>query len=66
MNKEEKIEEFYEIMKEVEEDIKVLQSNMSKARECLEYLKNTNTEDIDDDCFENLDIEKGLKHIALF
>ena len=64
MSKAEKIEKIFEAIEEVEDDIKVLQSNIAKARE---YLTNTKAEDIDTKYFaENFDIEEGLKHIELF
>ena len=64
MNKTEKVKEILKAMEEVEEDIKILQSNINKAKE---YLENNDAESIDADYFnECLDIEQGLKHIVLF
>lgn len=64
MNKSEKVEEILKAMEEVEEDIKVLQSNINKAKE---YLENNDAESINADYFDKyLDIEQGLKHIELF
>lgn len=64
MNKTEKIKEILKAMEEVEEDIKILQSNINKAKE---YLENNDAESIDTDYFDKcLDIEQGLKHIELF
>jgi hypothetical protein len=60
----ERVQKVLEQMEEVEEDIKVLQKNLNKAKE---YLTNTNVEDIDEEYFdEQLDLEEGLKHIVLF
>lgn len=64
MNKTEKVKEILKAIEEVEEDIKILKSNIDKAKE---YLKNNDAESIDTDYFnECLDIEQGLKHIVLF
>lgn len=64
MNKTEKVKEILKAMEEVEEDIKILQSNINKAKE---YLENNDAESIDADYFDKyLYIEKGLKHIELF
>lgn len=63
MSKAEKIEQILEAMKEIEEDIKVLQSNIDKAREYL----SKDIEDINEEYFDKyLDIEEGLNHIILF
>ena len=63
MSKAEKIEQILEAMKEIEEDIKVLQSNIDKAREYL----SKDIEDINEEYFDKyLDIEEGLNHIELF
>lgn len=64
MSKQEEIQNVLESIKEVEEEIKVLQTNIQNAKE---YLENTKTEDVDFEYFdEQLDVEKGLKHIVLF
>ena len=64
MNKTEKVKEILKAMEEVEEDIKILQSNINNAKE---YLENNDAESIDADYFDEcLDIEQGLKHIELF
>lgn len=64
MSKQEEIQNVLEAIKEVEEDIKVLQTNINIAKG---YLTNTKTEDVDFEYFdEHLDVEKGLKHIILF
>lgn len=64
MSRAEEVHIVLERIKEVEEDIKVLQENLKNAKE---YLTNTSVEDIDVEYFdEQLDIEKGLKHIELF
>lgn len=63
MSKAEQIEKLLMAYKEVEEDIKVLQSNIDKAREYL----SKDTDDIDADYFdEHYDIEEGLNHIRMF
>ena len=63
MSKAEKIEQILEAMKEIEEDIKVLQSNIDKAREYLSQ----DIKDINEEYFDKyLDIEEGLNHISLF
>ena len=63
MNKTEKVKEILKAMEEVEEDIKILQSNINKAKE---YLENNDAESIDADYFDEcLDIEQGLNHIEL-
>lgn len=63
MSKAEKIEQILAAMKEIEEDIKVLQSNIDKAREYL----SKDIEDINEEYFDKyLDIEEGLNHIELF
>lgn len=63
MSKAEKIEQILEAIKEIEEDIKVLQSNIDKAREYL----SKDIEDINEEYFyKYLDIEEGLNHIELF
>lgn len=64
MSKQEEIQNVLEAIKEVEEDIKVLQTNINIAKG---YLTKTKTEDVDFEYFdEHLDVEKGLKHIRLF
>lgn len=64
MTMEEKRNRILEAMIEVEEDIKVLQNNIEKARK---YLTETEADKLDADYFDEcLDIEKGLKHISLF
>ena len=63
MSKAEQIKKLLKAYKEVEEDIKVLQSNIDKAREYL----SKDIEDIDADYFDkHYDIEEGLNHISLF
>ena len=64
MSKQEKIQNVLEAIKEVEEDMRVLQTNINIAKG---YLTKTKTEDVDFEYFdEQLDVEKGLKHIVLF
>lgn len=63
MSKAEKIEQILEAIKEIEEDIKVLRSNIDKAKEYL----SKDIEDINEEYFyKYLDIEEGLNHIELF
>ena len=63
MSKAEQIKKLLKAYKEVEEDIKVLQSNIDKARKYL----SKDIEDIDADYFDkHYDIEEGLNHISLF
>ena len=64
MSKQEKIQNVLDAIKEVEEDIRVLQTNINIAKA---YLTKTKTEDVDFEYFdEHLDVEKGLEHIMLF
>ena len=59
-----KIKAILDEMKELEDDIAVLQNNIIKAKE---YLLNTKPEDIDIEYFNDAhDIERGLNHIELF
>ena len=46
MNKTEKVKEILKAIEEVEEDIKILKSNIDKAKE---YLENNDAESIDTD-----------------
>lgn len=64
MSKAEQIQNVLESIIEVEEDIKILQTNINIAKG---YLTKTKTEDVDFEYFDTqLDVEKGLKHIRLF
>ena len=63
MSKAEQVENLLKAYKEVEEDIKVLQNNIGKAREYL----SKDIDDIDADYFDkHFDIEEGLNHISLY
>lgn len=63
MSKAEQIEKLLKFYKEVEEDIKMLQKNIDKARGYL----SKDIDDIDTDYFDkHFDIEEGLNHISLY
>ena len=64
MTIEEKVNQILEAIDEVEKDIETLKNNIAKAKK---YLTETNLEEIDTKFFdEEMNIERGLKHIELF
>lgn len=64
MTIEEKVNQILEAIDEVEKDIETLKNNIEQAKK---YLTETKLEDIDTRFFnEEIDIERGLKHIELF
>ena len=64
MTIEEKVNQILEAIDEVEKDIETLKNNIEQAKK---YLTETKLEDIDTRYLnEEIDIERGLKHIELF
>ena len=63
--KEKKIE-ILKAIKEVEDDITVLQTNIERAKSYLNDLSDEITQEEADKFDKELDIENGLKHIELF
>lgn len=64
MTIEKKVNQILEAIDEVEKDIETLKNNIEQAKK---YLTETKLEDIDTRFFnEEIDIERGLKHIELF
>ena len=66
INTVEMTKDFLSRLKELEQDIEVLTSNMAIAKEKAQSLPDEVDEKTLEEFDEELDLEKGLKHIRLF